>query len=79
MLNMIILIFVGGAFGAMCREFVMLSVPRLADGFPMDIFVVNIVAAFLLGVATSLCTKRSKAPVSSSATAAATGDAPKTM
>jgi Integral membrane protein possibly involved in chromosome condensation len=49
MLNMIILIFVGGAFGAMCREFVMLSVPRLADGFPMDIFVVNIVAAFLLG------------------------------
>ncbi|MBW0236506.1 MULTISPECIES: fluoride efflux transporter CrcB [Pseudomonas] len=54
MLNMIILIFVGGAFGAMCREFVMLSVPRLADGFPMDIFVANIVAAFLLGVATSL-------------------------
>ena len=53
MLNLIILIFVGGAFGAMCREFVMLSVPRLADGFPMDIFVVNIVAAFLLGVATS--------------------------
>lgn len=54
MLNLIILIFVGGAFGAMCREFVMLSVPRLADGFPMDIFVVNIVAAFLLGIATSL-------------------------
>ena len=54
MLNMIILVFVGGAFGAMCREFVMLSVPRLADGFPMDIFVANIVAAFLLGVATSL-------------------------
>ena len=54
MLNLIVLVFVGGAFGAMCREFVMLSVPRLADGFPMDIFVVNIVAAFLLGVATSL-------------------------
>ncbi|MFJ7884486.1 fluoride efflux transporter CrcB [Pseudomonas sp. NPDC096917] len=54
MLNMIILIFVGGAFGATCREFVMLAVPRLADGFPMDIFVANIVAAFLLGVATSL-------------------------
>ena len=54
MLNLIILIFVGGAFGAMCREFVMLSIPRLADGFPMDIFVANIVAAFLLGVATSL-------------------------
>ena len=54
MLNLIILIFVGGAFGAMCREFVMLSIPRLADGVPMDIFVANIVAAFLLGVATSL-------------------------
>ena len=54
MLSLIILIFVGGAFGAMCREFVMLSIPRLADGFPMDIFVANIVAAFLLGVATSL-------------------------
>lgn len=54
MLNFVILIFVGGAFGAMCREFVMLSVPHLADGFPLDIFVANIVAAFLLGVATSL-------------------------
>ncbi|HDL8451701.1 TPA: fluoride ion transporter CrcB, partial [Yersinia enterocolitica] len=25
--NLIILVFVGGAFGAMCREFIMLSVP----------------------------------------------------
>ena len=54
MLNLSVLVFVGGAFGAMCREFVMLSVPRLADGFAMDIFVANIVAAFLLGLATSL-------------------------
>lgn len=54
MLNLIILIFVGGAFGAVCRELLMLSVPRLADGFPMDIFVANVVAAFLLGLATSL-------------------------
>ncbi|MFA3780024.1 fluoride efflux transporter CrcB [Yersinia sp. 1652 StPb PI] len=57
MLNLIILVFVGGAFGAMCREFIMLSVPRLADGFPMDIFVANIIAAFLLGLATSLFKK----------------------
>ena len=55
--NLIILVFVGGAFGAMCREFIMLSVPRLADGFPMDIFVANIIAAFLLGLATSLFKK----------------------
>ncbi|MDN0123398.1 fluoride efflux transporter CrcB [Yersinia aleksiciae] len=55
--NLIILVFVGGAFGAMCREFIMLSVPRLADGFPMDIFVANIIAAFLLGLTTSLFKK----------------------
>lgn len=54
MLNLIVLVFVGGAFGAMCREFLMLSVPRLADGFPLDIFLANILAAFLLGLATSL-------------------------
>lgn len=54
MLNFIILIFVGGAFGAVCREILMLAVPRLSDGFPMDIFIANIVAAFLLGLATSL-------------------------
>ncbi len=55
--NLIILVFVGGAFGAMCREFIMLSVPRLADGFPMDIFVANIIAAFLLGLTTSFFKK----------------------
>ncbi|EEQ11222.1 Protein crcB 2 [Yersinia mollaretii ATCC 43969] len=55
--NLLILVFVGGAFGAMCREFIMLSVPRLADGFPMDIFIANIIAAFLLGLTTSLFKK----------------------
>lgn len=55
--NLIILVFVGGAFGAMCREFIMLSVPHLADGFPMDIFAANIIAAFLLGLATSFFKK----------------------
>lgn len=54
MLNFIILVFIGGAFGAMCRELIMLSTPSLSDGFPMDIFVANIIAAFLLGLATSL-------------------------
>lgn len=54
MLNLIILVFIGGAFGAMCRELIMQSTPSLADGFPMDIFVANIVAAFLLGLAASL-------------------------
>jgi CrcB protein len=54
MLNFIILIFVGGAFGAVCRELLMLAVPRLSDFFPLDIFIANTVAAFLLGLATSL-------------------------
>lgn len=54
MINVIILVFVGGAFGAMLREFVMLIVPPLADGFPMDILVVNLLAAFLLGIVAAL-------------------------
>lgn len=54
MLNFTILIFVGGAFGAICRELLMLVVPRLSDGFPTDIFIANIIAAFLLGLCTSL-------------------------
>jgi CrcB protein len=34
-------VFVGGALGAVLREFVMLAVPNLADGFPLDILVAN--------------------------------------
>jgi CrcB protein len=52
--NFVILVFVGGALGAMLREFVMLMVPNLADGFPLDILVANLVAAFLLGLAAAL-------------------------
>ena len=54
MLNAVILVFVGGAVGAVLREFLMLSVPHLSDGFPMDIFAANIVASFLLGLITGL-------------------------
>jgi fluoride exporter len=49
-----ILVFVGGASGAMLREFTMLLVPNLADNFPLDILVANLVAAFLLGLVTAL-------------------------
>jgi CrcB protein len=45
-----LLVFVGGALGAMLREFLMLTVPTLSDGFPLDILVANLVAAFLLGL-----------------------------
>lgn len=58
MINIIILVMVGGAVGAMLREFAMLMVPPLADGFPMDIFVANVLAAFLLGLVSALHSRR---------------------
>ncbi|MBV7316516.1 CrcB family protein [Shewanella sp. NIFS-20-20] len=48
-----ILVFLGGAFGAMVREFIMLLIPSLHNGFPLDILVANVIAAFLLGLATA--------------------------
>ena len=54
MVNIVILVFVGGALGAVLREFTMLMVPNLADKFPLDILVANLVAAFLLGLVTAL-------------------------
>ena len=54
MVNIVILVFVGGALGAMLREFTMLMVPNLADKFPLDILVANLVAAFMLGLVTAL-------------------------
>ncbi|WP_299997115.1 CrcB family protein [uncultured Cedecea sp.] len=53
-MNMVILIFVGGALGAICRELLMLGVPSLSDGFPLDIFSANIIASFLLGITAAL-------------------------
>ncbi|WP_354141568.1 CrcB family protein [Bradyrhizobium sp. LB11.1] len=54
MVNIVILVFVGGALGAVLREFSMLMVPSLADNFPLDILVANLLAAFLLGLVTAL-------------------------
>jgi CrcB protein len=54
MVNFVILVFVRGGFGAMLRELIMLMVPNLADSFPLDILVANLVAAFLLGLVTAL-------------------------
>jgi CrcB protein len=56
--NIVIPVFVGGALGAMLREFTMLMVPNLADNFPLDILIANLVAAFLLGVVTALHRRR---------------------
>jgi CrcB protein len=49
-IKVVILVFVGGALGAMLREFLMLMVPQGPRGFPLDILVANLVAAFLLGL-----------------------------
>jgi len=57
MFKIALLVFIGGAIGAMGREFLMLGVPNLYDGFPMPIFVANIVAALLLGLVTGLTNK----------------------
>ena len=54
MVNAVMLLFIGGALGAVLREFSMLIVPNLADGFPLDILVANLVAAFLVGLVTAL-------------------------
>lgn len=54
MINIVMLVFVGGALGAVLREFTMLMVPNLVDNFPLDILVANLVAAFLLGLVTAL-------------------------
>jgi fluoride exporter len=52
--NFVILVLVGGGLGAMLREFTMLMVPNPVDGFPLDILVANLLAAFLLGLVTAL-------------------------
>ncbi|BCP55709.1 putative fluoride ion transporter CrcB 2 [Kaistia sp. 32K] len=59
MINAIVLVFVGGALGAMVREFLMLGVPDLSDGFPTSILAANVVAAFLLGLVTGLHNRKS--------------------
>jgi len=48
----VLLVFVGGAVGAIAREFLMLFVPTLPHGFPLDIFVANVVASLLIGLST---------------------------
>ena len=46
----VLLVFVGGAVGAVARECLMLLVPTLSDGFPLDILVANLAASFLIGL-----------------------------
>ncbi len=52
-------VFIGGALGAIVREFLMLLVPTLSRGFPLDILMANVVAALLLGFVTGLQSRES--------------------
>jgi CrcB protein len=54
MTKIVIPVFMGGAVGAILREFFMLVTPKLADDFPLDILVANLVASLLLGYVTAL-------------------------
>lgn len=52
MYGLLLVVFIGGALGAIVRECFMLLLPSLCDGFPLDIFLANVIASFLLGYAT---------------------------
>ncbi len=54
MIRIAVLVFIGGALGAVLRESLMLAVPTLADGFPLDILAANLAAACLLGYIAAL-------------------------
>lgn len=53
-MNIMILVFIGGAIGAITRELLMVSVPAMSDHFPLDIFMANIIASLLLGIVAGL-------------------------
>jgi CrcB protein len=52
--KIVLLVFVGGALGAMLREFLIVLVPQGSRGFPLDILAANLVAAVLLGLVATL-------------------------
>lgn len=54
MIGKAILIIIGGALGAMCREFIIITLPQLSNGFPLNIFIANVLASFLMGFFTAL-------------------------
>jgi CrcB protein len=45
---------VGGGAGAVIRELLMLGVANLPGGFPLSIFIANVVASALIGIFTAL-------------------------
>lgn len=55
----VIVVFLGGGFGAITREFSMLLLAPESTRLPMDIFVANILASFVLGLVYGFHSRRS--------------------
>ena len=53
-MNQALLVILGGGCGAVLRELLMLGVDGLPGGFPMPIFIANVVACFFIGVISAL-------------------------
>ena len=53
-----VFVFVGGGLGAIIRELFMLMLGRYSTAFPLDIFMANILACFLLGMVSRLHQER---------------------
>src|SRR5689334_8483381 len=49
MMNQAVLVILGGGCGAVLREHFMLGVAGLPGGFPMPIFIANLMACFFIG------------------------------
>ena len=49
-MNQALLVILGGGCGAVLRELLMLGVSGLPGGFPMPIFIANLVACFFIGM-----------------------------
>jgi CrcB protein len=54
MMNQALLVILGGGCGAVLREHFMLGVAGLPGGFPMPIFIANLIACFFIGVISAL-------------------------
>ena len=54
MFKKMILVLLGGGIGAVFREGLMTVVAPLPGGYPMPIFIANMLAAFLIGIVTGL-------------------------
>jgi fluoride exporter len=54
-----VLVFLGGALGAVGREVLMLLLPPRSGGFPLDILAANLAAACSLGLVAALVARKS--------------------